>query len=74
MTFLTNEIQALQHQWKKYMDIKGDCIDKWTSFGHLPREYLGQPMNFSVDFHTSIMSFCYYPTKESSFKNDVSKI
>ena len=27
MTFLTNEIQALQHQWKKCMDCKGDYVE-----------------------------------------------
>ena len=48
VSFLTNEIQALQHQWKKCVDRKGDYVEKYTSFSHIPWEYLGQPMNFSA--------------------------
>ena len=35
MTFLTNEIEAWQQQWKKYVDHKGDYIEKQTSFGYI---------------------------------------
>ena len=49
MTFLTNEIQALQHRRKKYVDRKEDPVEKLTSFSHIPWEYLCQPMNFSAD-------------------------
>ena len=42
---LTNGIQALQHWWKKNVDHKRDYVEK---FGHIPWEYLVQPMNFSA--------------------------
>ena len=43
---LINEIQALQHRWKKWLDPKEDDVVKITSFGHIPWDYLCQPMNF----------------------------
>ena len=35
VTFLTNGIQALQHQWKKCVDLMGDYVEKETSFGYI---------------------------------------
>ena len=50
MTFLTNRIQALQPRWKKCVVRKrGDYVEKQTSFGHIPWEYVGQPMNFLAE-------------------------
>ena len=49
ITFLTNVIQTLQHQWKKYMNHKGDYVKKYISFGHIRWQYLGQPKNFSAN-------------------------
>ena len=34
--------------------LKGDYVEKWTSFVHIPWVYLGQPMNFSANPHASI--------------------
>ena len=31
ITFLTNGIQTLQHPWKKYVEHKGDYVEKQTS-------------------------------------------
>ena len=42
MTFLTNGIQALQHRWKKRVEYRGDYVEKYTPFGYIPWEYLGQ--------------------------------
>ena len=48
MTFLTNGIQALQHQWKKCVDCLEDDVEEWTSFNPILRECLSQIMNFAV--------------------------
>ena len=47
--FLTNGIHALQYWWQKCMNHEEDYIEKSTLFGHIPWEYLGQPVNFSVN-------------------------
>ena len=49
MSFLTNRIQALQHQCKKHLDHKENYVEIETLFGHIPWEYLSQPMNFSAN-------------------------
>ena len=54
LTFLTNRIETLQHRWKKYVDHKGDYVEKYTSFGHISWEYLCQLINFSANPHISI--------------------
>ena len=43
--FFTNKIQR---RWKMCVDRKGDYVEKLASFGHIPWEYLGQPINFLV--------------------------
>ena len=34
--FFTNEIQALQHWWKKCVDYKKDYVEKLNSLNHIP--------------------------------------
>ena len=41
MTFLIHRVQPLQHRWKKCVNRKGDYVEKETSFGLNPWEYLG---------------------------------
>ena len=52
MTFLNNDIQALQHWWKKYVERNGNYVEKQIWFGHFRLKYLGQLMNFSADTRT----------------------
>ena len=40
MTYSTNRIQTLQLIWRKYVDCKGDYVEKVASFCHIPWEYL----------------------------------
>ena len=49
MSFLIHEIQVLQLHWKKCVDHNDNYVEKWISFDHIPREYLGQFLNFSAN-------------------------
>ena len=48
---LTNEIETLQHQWKKSVDHKGVFVWKETTFGHILWENLEEYINISADPH-----------------------
>ena len=39
---LTNRIQALPQQWKKWMDSNNNYVEKLTSFGLIPSGYFSQ--------------------------------
>ena len=68
--FLTNGIQTLQHWWNMCVGRKRYYVEKTTSFGHIPGEYLDQLMNFSADPRVemqrlkiedvSVSQFCNY--------------
>ena len=59
MIFFMNRNLALQHQWRKCVQHKGNLGEKWTSVGHIPWEYLDQPP--STNPHMFIMTSYWYP-------------
>ena len=58
ISFWTNEIQALQHRWKKRVNRLEDYVEKYILFGHISWEYLGHRVNFSVNPHGVCVCVC----------------
>ena len=45
----TNGVQVLQHRQMKYVNLKENYVEKYTSFGYILWENLGQLTDFSAE-------------------------